>query len=324
VDAALRAALLAALVRDLDRVEEMLGEAVRMDSRAVEPYLALGRLYRLRGEVGRAIRLHQNLLLRRDLSPEEETAALADLAADFQQGGFLRRAIASYEEVLSRDRQHPAALRALVQLLAQVREYPRAIRLGRRLAKLEGRGAAAQEADLLVEMAEAAEAEGRSDQARRAVRRALRRRGDSVRAWILLGALEAERGRSKAALAAWSRVPEIDRRSGPAVYPRIEATYAALDRSREFEDFLRRLLDGRPDDPGARLALARTLGARGETDGAVDELRRLLEADADDLEARAALVRLLLAEGRDARSESAALLEVLERRGLLRSQEKLE
>ena len=56
VDAAFRAALLAVLDRDYDEAEKMLLAAVRLDSDAVEPYLALARLLRRRGELSRAIR----------------------------------------------------------------------------------------------------------------------------------------------------------------------------------------------------------------------------------------------------------------------------
>jgi lipopolysaccharide biosynthesis regulator YciM len=206
-DAALRGALLAVLDRDLDEAERLIAAAVRLDSSGAEPYLALARLYRMRGEIGRAIRVHQNLLLRHDLGPEQTVAALADLASDFQRGGFLQRAIASYEEVLAHEPRHRQALRALVSLLADVRDYPRAIEMSRRLSKLgrDGMGDFPTEAELLVQSAEAAHAEGRSDDARKALKRALRRDGRSIRAWIALGEIEAERGRTKAALAAWSK-----------------------------------------------------------------------------------------------------------------------
>ena len=49
------------------------------------------------------------------------------------------------------------------------------------------------------------ETEGKSDEERRALRRALRKDPRCARAWIHLGALEAERGRSKRALAAWRK-----------------------------------------------------------------------------------------------------------------------
>ncbi len=60
VDTALRSALLAVLDRDLDAAEEMLTRALRLDSRGGDSFLVLARLYRMRGEIGRAIRIHQN------------------------------------------------------------------------------------------------------------------------------------------------------------------------------------------------------------------------------------------------------------------------
>jgi lipopolysaccharide biosynthesis regulator YciM len=318
VDAALRAALLAVLDRDYDEAEKMLLAAVRLDSEAVEPHLALARLLRMRGRIGRAIRIHQNLLLRLDPASKHGREALAGLAADFRQGGLLRRAIASYEELVSLDSKHVEALRMLLRLHTEVRNFERAIEVAKRLARLEGADGARAEAALRVQMAEAARAEGRSGEARRAVKQALRKDRQNVRAWIVLGDLEAERDRGKAALAAWARVPGIERSSGPQVYPQLEATYAALGRPREFEGFLRELLEERPEDSGTRLALARTLAARGDTDEAVAELRRILESEPDDVEARSRLGRLLLSEQRasDATKEYGELLDVLEKRGL--------
>jgi len=324
-ETALQSALLAVLDRDLDRAESLLSAAVRLASDDVIPYLALARLFRMRGEIGRAIHIHQNLLLRLESDSPLGILAMADLGADFAQGGFLRRAIASYEEALAHDPKHLASLRALVRLHSDAREFPRAIEVARRLARLEGQDAAAAEAELRVAMADAARAEGRSNEARKAVKRALRQNERCVRAWIVLGELEAERGRAKAALAAWRRVPELDRRAGPLVYPQLEATYAALGRTREFEACLRGLLETRADDRGARLALARSLAARGDAEPALAELARVLLSDPEDLEARATLGRILLAERRDAEAAKAhaELIGALERQGLLRVRESL-
>ena len=84
----------------------------------------------------------------------------ADLAADFRQGGFLQRAIASYEEVLARDARHVEALRALVSLCGDVRDYSRALEMQRRLAKLDKSQGPAEEARLRVDSAEAALGQG--------------------------------------------------------------------------------------------------------------------------------------------------------------------
>src|SRR6185295_12603507 len=142
--------LLAVLERDHERSEALLVASAELDSSGVEPHLALARFYRTRGDIGRAIRLHQGLLLRRDLERDQRTSCLADLAADFRSGGFLQRAIASYEEVLSRDPRHVAALRALVKLYGDARDHARAIEMAKRLARIEERDGAAEIANLWV------------------------------------------------------------------------------------------------------------------------------------------------------------------------------
>jgi lipopolysaccharide biosynthesis regulator YciM len=317
IDSALRDALLGLLDRNLDRAEQALARVARSRGAPAWAYLALGKLYRTRGEMSRAIRIHQELLLRTDLAKDERLETLVDLANDFRRGGFLRRAIASFEEVLAHDPRNVAALRALARLHADVRDHAAALKAERRVARLEGRDSGPSEAALLVEMAEAAHAEGRTADARRAVKRALRRDPASVPAWVQLGVLEAELGRAKAALAAWRRVPEIDARSGPQVYPRLAATFAALGRPREQEALLHAVLEQVPDDVGARLALARALATRGETEPALVELRRVLEREPDHLEAHHELGRILIAARRehDALRAYGELLQRLEHQG---------
>jgi len=326
VEAALRSALLAVLDRDLDSAEALLTRALQLDSRGGDSFLALARLYRMRGEIGRAIRIHQNLLLRGDLDSEQRVTVLADLAADFQQGGFLRRAIASYEEVLAYDSRHLGSLRALVKLHSDVRDHKRAIEVGRRLAKAEGRSGGVEEAALLVEMARGAHAEGRGDDARSAVKKALRKDPRSIRGWVTLGDLEAERGRSKQALAAWLKVTQLDHQSASLVFSKLEATYAALGKPREYERTLREMIEKVPDEVGPVLALARTLAARGDSKPAVEELRAVLDRFPDSIDLRGVLGRVLLADNRDTEVAIALseLLDALDRSGLLESRGKLE
>jgi lipopolysaccharide biosynthesis regulator YciM len=314
----LYSALLCVLDRDLDGAEEALMRAVRSDADGVASHLALARLYRTRGEIGRAIRVHQNLMLREDLPNEQRLTLLADLGSDFRQGGFIQRAIACYEDAIAIDKRNPKALEALVQLYAESGQPLRAIECLRKLAKLERSDRRAEEALLYVETAKAEHAEGHHDEARRAAKKALRCSKGCAAAWVFLGDLEAERGHPKAALAAWLEAPLVDAASGTLVYAKLEATYAALGRAREFETYLRDLLARQPDDSSARRALAAALSARGEIDAGVAELKTLLARDPEDLETRAALGRLLLADNRvrDAASEYAVMIDALDRRGL--------
>jgi lipopolysaccharide biosynthesis regulator YciM len=322
----LRKALFALLDQDFEQSEELLARAVRADSDAVDAYLALARFYRARGEIGRAIRIHQNLLLRHDVGSRERVRVLAELGEDFWAGGFLQRAVASYEEVLAHEPRHRGALDALVELLSDLHDYPRAIEMSRRLARAEKRKAPAREAALLVRMAQEARDEGRDDVARRTVKRALRRDPSCAAALGLLGQLEADRGRSKAALAAWEKVPQMDPAAATELYPRLEAAFAAVGRARDYESFLRRLSNEQPEDRALRLALASHLAGRGDTDDALAVLETLDDAGPGRLEQCVATGRVLLAAGRDgeALKEFGKLLDVLEKRPDLLDGESLE
>ena len=315
-------ALRCSLDQDLETAERLLTDLVRRDSGEIDAYLALASLYRQRGEIGRAIRIHQNLLLRRDLSEAERVEALSGLAGDFARGGFLRRAIAAYEELLERRPRDPLALRVLVRLLADAREFDRAFALAPRLARAERSSRRKLEAGLRLERAEARHAGGQAAEARRDLRKAVRLDPDRVEAWIRLGDLEAERGRPKPALEAWSRVARMDRRQAARVYPKLEATWAARGGQADYERFLRSLLEEEPRDAGTRLALARALAGRGEVEEATAEIRRVLEQDPEHLEAHALRGRILLDHEREPHKALSELLDVLERQGLLRPRER--
>jgi lipopolysaccharide biosynthesis regulator YciM len=320
IAAAYRRALVRVLDRDLDAAEENLREIVEADSDQIEAYLALARVYRMRGEVGRAIRLHQNLVLRRDVHPAWRRLAMRGLAEDFRAGGFLERAVAAYEDVVREDPTDQEARDELVRLLCESRAPERALEL---LPRRWRGGDREQEGRLWLQTAEIAHQEGRADDARKATRRTLKLAPRLAAAWTLSGELEAEQGRSKRALAAWRKAAELDPRGAAPLYPRIQSAFAATGDARGFESFARGLLEGRPEDRAARLALARALGQRGAHDEAVGELKVLLDRDPEHPEALAELGRAQAAAGHeaDAARTFTLLVEVAERRGWFRARE---
>src|SRR5215210_8991753 len=75
-----------------DKAIEAFIEAVKVDPQTVELHFALGSLFRRRGEIERAIRMHQNLVERPDIQDEQKHAALFELAQDYLKAGLLDRA----------------------------------------------------------------------------------------------------------------------------------------------------------------------------------------------------------------------------------------
>jgi tetratricopeptide (TPR) repeat protein len=326
-DAATRAALLAVLDRDHDRAEALLVASAELDSRSVEPYLALARFYRTRGDIGRAIRLHQKPAPAPRSRPRAETICLADLAGDFRQGGFLQRAIASYEEVIERDPNHVGALRALVKLLGDAREHSRAIELQRRLARVENRDGAA-------ELARALGRHGRG-RARRGPHARRAPRGPSARC-----ASTSTRGaRVDPARHARGRARALEGRARGVVS---RAADRAQERRARLSTDRVRLCRARPVarvrgiscagcSRSAATTSTRGSRCRARSRRAARSRSRSPSCGAcssatPSTSARARVLgRLLLSEHRDpeATKEYAELLDVLDRRGLLRARERL-
>src|SRR5215216_224301 len=75
-----------------DKAIEAFIEVVKVDPQTVELHFALGSLFRRRGELERAIRMHQNLAERTDLQQDQKLAALFELAQDYLKAGLLDRA----------------------------------------------------------------------------------------------------------------------------------------------------------------------------------------------------------------------------------------
>lgn len=107
-------------------------EAVQNDPDTSELHFALGNLFRRRGEYERAVRVHEHLLSRGDLSRADRQRAQHALALDFLKAGLLDRA----EEALRKLEDSPYAEQALLALLAiyeRTRDWPQAAEIAHRL-----------------------------------------------------------------------------------------------------------------------------------------------------------------------------------------------
>ena len=68
-----------------DLAVETFIKALPVDDETIDTHLALGTLVRRRGEVDKAIRIHQNVLARKDLTRENKVQAELELARDYLQ-----------------------------------------------------------------------------------------------------------------------------------------------------------------------------------------------------------------------------------------------
>lgn len=96
-----------------------------------ESSLALGNLFRQRGEVDRAISLHTSLANNEEVEPYENELAQLELACDFMSAGLLDRAEAILQDMVLIPRQRKSAVALLVKLYEQERDFDKAIAIGK-------------------------------------------------------------------------------------------------------------------------------------------------------------------------------------------------
>src|SRR3954463_1442439 len=94
----------------IDLAIEELAKAASLDGDALEVHMILGNLYREKGQVGKAITVHQGLLQRPTLTKIEHAYVRLCLGLDYKRGGFVDRALEAFNEVLRLDPKNEYAL----------------------------------------------------------------------------------------------------------------------------------------------------------------------------------------------------------------------
>ncbi len=175
-----------------DRALDMFLKLMDANADTIETHFALGTLYRRRGEVERAIRIHQNLLARDALAPEHREQALLALAQDYLRAGLLDRAEGLFQQVSEVPRLRASALDALRLVYERQHEWQQALGTYRQLADIGAAPPRAVAAHYLCELATLAIERGDTEDTRRLLREARAEVSPFPRA-ALLRALIAER-----------------------------------------------------------------------------------------------------------------------------------
>lgn len=212
-----------------DEAIEVFLRLVEVDSETIETHLALGNLFRRRGEVDRAIRIHQHLIARPNLAQEHRAYALLELARDYMRAGVLDRAEGLFSELV-RGRMHVVeASRQLLTIYEREREWRAAIDTAHNLQRASGRPMGRVIAHYWCELADAERRSGDPRAARKLAGKALSADPDSVRASILEGDLAMEDGQYRQAVRAFRRVESQDPAFLPEVIERLLESLARAE-----------------------------------------------------------------------------------------------
>ena len=193
-----------------DKAIEVFIRVLEVNSDTVETHLALGNLFRRRGEVERAIRIHQNLIARPTLDKEQRSQALLELGQDYFKAGLFDRAENLFLELAEIRAHSELALRMLLHIYQQEKEWEKSISVVRKLARASGRNLNSMIAHFYCELAELDVARNNRSSACDRLKQALAADDKCVRASILLGDVDALEGNHHRAIEQWQQIEKQD------------------------------------------------------------------------------------------------------------------
>lgn len=280
-----------------DKAIELFLHIAELDKETFETQVALGHLFRRRGEVDRAIRLHQALVQRPDLSDAQKVQAMLALGEDYMRSGLLDRAETVFSDLAVADQKAPQALRHLIGIYQAERDWPKAIENAARYEAVSGEPMGKLIAQFECELAERLRSSGDPAGASAAVQRAYAADPTSVRAGMLEGRLESESGNVTAAIRAFERAARHDPDYLPDILPPLLAAHESAGDVAGARNFLSEMTEHYRGIAPA-LALARLI----ERDEGVPAARAFLALQLKErpsVRGEAALIDLALAEGVD-------------------------
>ena len=259
-----------------DKAIEAFLEVVKLEPETIDLHFALGALFRRRGELDRAIRMHENLLEREGLAEEQRLRAQGELGQDYLKAGLLDRAEEVFRKLLQTP-QHGVARTYLLEIYVQEKDWQKAIDAARELEKDTSKPLNADIAHFYCELALLDSARDQPEAAAAHLQQALATNRQSVRANLMAGDLDAAAGQHEAAIADWRLVETQSSVHMALVVERVLGSYRQLGRMEEGVQWLRALYARQPSHDvfsALYLAVSETEGALAATQLAREELRR--------------------------------------------------
>lgn len=246
-------------VDDPDDAVAALSRAADSDPQAIGLQMTLGALFRKRGEMDRAIRVHEAIVSRPGLSAMEFNQAQLELARDFLKAGLLDRAESLLEPMINAP-DAGDALELLIELHEQTQAWTAAIDTAQRWQSVTGRPAARRIAQYRCQLAEETRDRGDSASANSIAENALSNDPACVRASLLLARLAEAQQQWSQAIDHYLRAIEQDARFMIDAVEPLRRCYAEIGDAEGYRQFLKDAALAMPGSAAIASAQARWLG----------------------------------------------------------------
>lgn len=282
---------------DPDHAIEEFTKSVQLNSDTIETYVALGNLFRSKGDIDRAIRIRQTIILRPNVDDHIKTRALYDLGLDYKKGGFLDRALDAFLDSLEKQPSNVAALEEVEKIYEEMKDWEKAFSTRKKISKLSKGYHRNILAHHKTESAKSYFEKGDIKKAKSAFKKAMSIDKTCVDAYLHFGDLHFNEGDSKKAISTWKKVVKISPQLAFLAYRRLEEVYDKLKNLKQVEKFLKDCVQSN-SDAFTHLAMARYMLNEENFDDALTEIKTALELDPSLWEAHRMIGETLLESGR--------------------------
>ena len=271
-----------------------LRNVVKQDTNHINAYLQMGDILRGEDNAQAAIKIHQSLTVRPNLSNEIKRDIHKSLALDFKQLGHITKAMGEAEMVLKLDRKNLWANEFLLKIFEQQREWDKAMQTTKAIQKLKQSRDPSQIARFLVYQGMEKLEKGQLKEAESQFQKAVKTSPEFGLPYLRLGDVFAENRDLVKAIENWEKFALLNPEEGRLVYSKIESALFDLGRFSEVEKFYERILEKDSSNLNALTKLANVLEEKGEHNNALNLVEDALSKNGGSIHARLMKLKLSL------------------------------
>jgi len=261
-----------------DRAIEEFTKSIQINSDVIETYVALGNLFRAKGDIGKAIRIRQSITLRQNIDERIKTDALLDMGLDYRSGGFLDRALKIFTKVIKKDPSNLRALEEIKKIYEDMKEWEHAYEILQKISRISNKNYDNILAHHLVEIGKIQQKKGNTAKAISLFNRAISVYNGCVDAYLHLGDIYFKEHKHKKAISTWKKIAEFQPRFTYLAYKRLEQSYSLMKNLKPVEEFLKKAIQTHPD-VFAHMALAQYYYNSDNITDALSEITNALTLD---------------------------------------------
>jgi lipopolysaccharide assembly protein B len=271
--------------------------AVIAGNAPTDAYIRIGAILRERGDAAKALQIHKSLTVKSDLTQRERVEVLANVADDYVALGHAERALETVDGAMRRSGFRDPTLVGIAaracHLLGRTEEAYEYLKELRKAGSVGDR----EMALYLVSVAEVDAAKGRARDARKTLTRALRHDSECAPALLALGRLEEATNDVEDAIRLWRQAARVSPDLAPAALRSLERVLYQRGTFNEIEAVYREVLESRPADENAALALASFYRKQGRVDDAITLLEDYRTSNPDSIKGTMLLTSIYAARG---------------------------